>query len=228
MGSSYGKAGLALVVAFLFWSASASSSAFATPDWRVGGVELTGSQAVSEVVSVKSSAVVLTVPAFLRLSCSGEKVKEALITGPKKGSMSAMVLSGCSVLTSTGATTKCTVRNVGGTAGTISSSPLDWELSTQGGQLFDTTVAHLPPIIIRVVIEAMAGSSCALSGTFEVSGSVAFQPASGTNAVELAYEASEAIQKAGGRVLKFGTREAILDTQVTFKLESGKTWGVDP
>jgi hypothetical protein len=232
MGRKFKVIGLALMAVFAF-SAFASAAAEAAPNWTVEGKEFTGEAEIAESVTVKklgtetTASSILTVPEDLQITCTKITADSGKIFSVLKDTVKSLTFETCKVLTSTGGSTVCLVKNKGGTNGSIHTVPLNSELKTVNSVVYDffspeNLKEENEPFVEIVITE------CGLEGTFKVTGSVALKPETETNAVELGGEASASIQTAAGAALKFGTHPAVLDAKVGLKLKNGKTWGVKP
>jgi hypothetical protein len=216
--------GLALIVVCAFGAVSASAQA--APKFTVSGVT-SGTEKIAETAT-PTGTLTLTVPGLLRLTCTTLKIKDGTIkVGTDENSAESLIFGGCSVDGPSGeALPGCTVKNVGGTAGTIATSSLTSTLVNVGEEGYIT----FKPTGTNFVEIRVEGSPCAPEGTYKVTGTAATtieSPKPGVLQTTASIVASEAVQKAAGDKLLFGTREAFLDATVGLHLESDKNWGFD-
>jgi hypothetical protein len=216
--------GLALIVVCAFGAASASAQS--APKFTVSGIT-SGTEKIAETAT-PTGTLTLTVPGLLRITCTTLKIKDGTIkVGTDENSAESLVFGGCSVDGPAGEPLPgCTIKNVGGTAGTIATSPVTSTLVNVGEEGYIT----FKPTGTNFVSLRLEGSPCALEGTYNMTGSIGTtigSPKPGVLQTTTSLVASEAVQKAGRDKLLVGTGEWFLDATVGLHLVSDKSWGFD-
>jgi hypothetical protein len=230
MSQKFKALGLALVVVCAFGVVSAAGAQAA--NWTVGGKAITSSQAIAETALLtkvnpeeKQASSTLTVPKLgITLTCTSLKVTGGQITPTNTGSATGLDFAGCIVAS---APNVCQVHSVGAAVGSINTLSLAAELKTVTGKGTFAVFKPTGATFVEIVIEKIPTKTCAVSGTYAVTGSAALKVATGTSATFLEGTANEEIQTAAGVELLFGSKPAVLDAKVDLALASDANWGVD-
>ncbi len=226
---------LGLVFALSCVFATGSASAQAAAHWNVGGSPLPSgsSEAIAETVSLTkfgtetTPTLVFTIEGLTRIACSGLKINEGKIIGPSTDKANYLLLTECSVQNTKGEPQpKCTIKSEGGTVGTIRTTALSSAVKVVNGKSYDIFTPAAGTTIATVVVGAVEGGSCSLSGTNKWTGTMGFELPVGTNSSTLEMTSSAAIQTAAGASFSNGSRNIVLDLKADLQLTSGKTFGV--
>jgi hypothetical protein len=224
-------AGLAAFVICAFMAVSASA-ALAVPNWTVekpAGTVITPAAGESNPIEIEqvTEAPTLEVPGLgINLKATSIDLENAELIGPEKDFVKKISFTGVVVES---AETTCQAKGVTNAdpVGTISTGEINTELKTVGTTAYDFYTPKTSPFV-KIEISAKTGKSCAVSGTYEVKGSVASSlPASGALATQVKVSFSKAIQEASGAALTFGAKPAFLKSIIDLKLKSDLKWGVD-
>jgi hypothetical protein len=227
MGTKLKTTVLVLIAGLLF--AAASATAQAAPKFTVEGVAA-GNEAITAAAGVTpvGGVLTLTVPNLLWITCSSLTVNGGTITvNTEAGAATSLSFGGCSVDAPNGAAAPaCSVRNVGGIAGTITTGEVAMKLIEVGGN-GDVTFKPVGAAFAEVQVE---GAGCTLAGKNKLTGTFAVKVSSPVKTVlnpTVELESSQAIQEASADALKYGARAAYLDGRIDLTLTSGKKWGYD-
>jgi hypothetical protein len=229
MGYKLRSMGLAFVAICAFCAVSAGVAQGA-PHWTVDTSNpFTGQEAVSatttltpRVAGESPATASLTVPGLgITLTGTGFSTQNGVIEQTYKSSATSFSITGITVSGAAG----CRVRNVGGTFGTLKSEAFTGELSAVGSEA-DILLTPVGTNFVTVEIGKVEGKTCAVSGTYPITGVLAADVPIGTMNTTFEKTSNEAIQKASGKVLTFGSKPAYVDITFDESLVSGKTWGV--
>jgi hypothetical protein len=179
-----------------------------------------------EAANPTATATELEVPGLYTLKGTGVTVKGGVITGEGTGTLKSLSLTGFTV----SGLTNCLVRGSGDTAGTITTAPLLVTLKTIGTIAYATFEPESGTTFVTMIIEAAAGKSCPLSGSYPITGSLlATLPASGVHATTQSVtftKADEVANEPTDGILLKGSK-AYLIGPIPLKLSNDRPWGVD-
>jgi hypothetical protein len=202
--------GLALIVICAFGALSASAQA--APKWTVSGVA-SGTEPITETATVTSSKLTLTVGKFFWVTCSTLKISGGTITvGTDIGSAASLAFGGCSVDDTKGhPLPECTtIKNVGGTNGTIKTKAVDSTLTNSGGVGF----VEFAPASGSTLAELEVGPApCLVAGTYNFVATISAKLLSPSSGV---LQTNQELETNGG-----------CDGKVDLHLVSDRNWGYD-
>lgn len=215
--------GLALIAVCAFGAVSAGASQAAAPNWKITGLNFTGTETIK---AVNVGVLKLTVPAIgLTIECQKLAAPGTEIFGENKSSAGSLTFSECIVP----GLPDCDLYSFSNPIGTIETVAVKSELKTVGGLVYDIVTPAFGSGFVSILVQNT--STCPLPAILKLSGSLALLKPSLGETVGLASTASEPIQKASGATLVLGANPAYLDGALNSTLAGvhiGTPWGLNP